>query len=44
MVVDMTKKELDNLITVSITGNKDAHWKNKLREIEKFKINRASLF
>ncbi len=40
----MDKNKLDKLITVSITGNKDAHWKSKLAEIEKFKITRASLF
>jgi len=40
----MTKKEISNLITVGITGNKEIHWKSKLTEIEKLKIDRASLF
>ncbi len=40
----MAKKNLEKLITVSITGNKDIHWQSKLAEIEKFKIDRASLF
>lgn len=40
----MIKKNLGKLITVGITGYKDIHWKSKLAEIEKFKIDRASLF
>ena len=40
----MNKKNLENLITVGITGSKDIHWKSKLAEIEKFKIDKASLF
>ncbi|TRZ64074.1 MAG: hypothetical protein D4Q79_02345 [Spirochaetia bacterium] len=40
----MTKKNLEKSITVGITGNKDIHWKSKLSEIEKLKIDRVSLF
>lgn len=40
----MGKKELTDSIIVGITGNKDIHWKSKLAEIEKFKIDRVSLF
>lgn len=40
----MNKKELTDSITVGITGYKDSHWKSKLSEIEKLKIDKASLF
>lgn len=31
-------------IIVGITGQKEEHWKNKLKEIEKFRISKAALF
>jgi len=38
------RKNLSKIITVGITGYKDRHWQDKLKEIEKLKISRASLF
>ncbi len=41
----MKKREkFSRIITVSITGYRDEQWRSKLKEIEKFKISRASLF
>lgn len=38
------RKNFSKIITVGITGYKDKQWRDKLKEIEKFKISRASLF
>ncbi|MCD6550303.1 hypothetical protein J7K24_02040, partial [bacterium] len=40
----MRKKDFSKRILVSITGYKDYHWKNKLKEIERFKISKIGLF
>src|SRR3989344_7639558 len=40
----MKRGNFSKRILVSITGWKDSHWKNKLEEVEKFKIRRIALF
>lgn len=37
-------KSLKDIILVSITGTKDRHWQNKIKEINKFNIEKAALF
>ena len=38
------QSKFSKIITVSITGYSDRQWQSKLKEIEKFKISRVSLF
>jgi len=40
----MTEKYFSKRILIGITGTKERDWKNKLEEIDRFKINRVSLF
>jgi hypothetical protein len=40
----MGKINFKNRILISITGDKEAQWKNKLEEIKKFKIAKVALF
>ena len=40
----MGQKDFSKRILVGITGKKDIHWKNKLREIEKYGIHEVALF
>ena len=37
-------KSLEDKILVSITGTKDLHWQNKIKEINKFGIEKVGLF
>jgi len=43
-MIKQRKKDLNSRILVSITGFKDKHWQNKLKEIEMFRIAKAALF
>jgi hypothetical protein len=38
------EEEISERILVSITGTKDRHWQNKIKEINKFNIERVALF
>jgi len=38
------QKTISDRILVGITGYKDIHWKNKLKEIKRFKISKVALF
>lgn len=40
----MLKKDFSERLFVGITGNKEIHWKSKLREVKKFDISVVSLF
>ena len=40
----MKKIDFSNRILISITGNKNAQWRNKLKEIEKFGVAKIALF
>ena len=40
----MTKKSLDKKVLVGITGCNNSHWKEKIKEIKKFKITKVALF
>ena len=40
----MKQRDFSKRILVGITGYKDEHWENKLKEIDKFKIPQVALF
>ena len=40
----MTKKDFSKRILVGITGYRDRDWKSKIKEIDKFKLAKVSLF
>lgn len=40
----MNKKDFSKRILVGITGYKDIHWKNKLKDINRLKISKVALF
>ena len=41
---DIKQQEFSKRIFVGITGNKDVHWKQKLKEIDELKISKIALF
>lgn len=40
----MNKKDFSKRILISITGNQNIHWQDKLKEIERYKIREVALF
>ncbi len=40
----MKQKDFSTRIIVGITGNKNIHWQNKLKEIKKHRISEVALF
>ncbi|MCX6764207.1 MAG: hypothetical protein NTU58_00655 [Candidatus Nealsonbacteria bacterium] len=40
----MSKKDFSKRILVGVTGYRENHWRSKLKEIDKFKITKVSLF